>query len=395
MSASILFIDGFDHYTAPIVDDKWTGPTTTLSTSTVTGRVLNANRNVFGIKYTIDAKSNLTIGAFRLSSIVGAGNLYQLCIGPTTNPCAFVIFASDGAIVAYDNTGLEVGRSEKAVSTESVGDYIELATIANNVSGELKVRVNGEEVISLTGLDTSTTITEFSVAGTGGGTSTWYDDFYASTETGSGMSFIGDIKVYTLYPTGAGNYTEWTGTPGANWANVDESSTSLLDYNTSTAVDQIDSFACSNLSFTGEVKYVQIVLYADQPDEEINAITGFCRIDGVDYVHPNPGTVVTIAEKFYTFGWNLSPATGVAWTVSEVNGAEFGYKITVAGSSINVYQCVIEVAGIADSVAQVFQAQLEAIGINLSEAKVTQALVELLTEPSECTCPDPEGNFMY
>lgn len=393
MAADIIFLDSFDHYTIGVIDDKWTGGTPTVFASIVAGRTISANQNLFGSLYTLSSPvTNLTIGAFRRSSVTGSNN-FQLAIGPTSAICAHIAINGDGTVSAFDATYTRVGTSTKALVPGSTGHYIELGVLASSTAGVIIVRVNGEEVLNLTGQNTRTTITQFSIAGSGGGTATWYDDFYASTDSGGGVSFASDLRVYTLYPNGVGNYSQWTSsTGGANYTCVDETLANVTDWNTGSVANDIDTFTFTNTAFTGPVRAVQLVMYADQPGAGVNSFRGVCRIGGVDYFSSNTESTST-TTLFHRFVWTINPATGVAWTTADIDAAEFGYQIVAAGTSINVYQCVLEVAGAPLSEARVYQVVLEAIGIDLSEARIHQALVELMLESETCDCPGE--NVMY
>jgi len=281
----------------------------------------------------------------------------------------------------------------------------------------VQARVDGELILDIpnvnTGVDiidgipTNRSTESFSLQGSGGGTTTRYDDLYVAS------SFLGDVKVLALYPNAVGTYSDFTGVPSATlYTNVDEAFPSDVDHNTSTTVGHKDTFNFTDISGTGIVKGIQLCVFADRDGLSGASMRGVCRIAGTDYTSVDAFSI-NEGPHYSMFIWDDSPATGVAWTVAEINGAEFGYKydalgpdalkasqvvleVVIAGSSNAVVaQVALEAVGIDLSNAVVAQVALEAVGIDLSNAVVAQALIELLQETEVCDCPDGNRNIMY
>jgi hypothetical protein len=378
--ANLLFCDSFDHYNLANMGQKWGGIFTTFFASLVTGRTVRGIQTVFNISGVIQTSDVTVIGAYRVSGSTGSSNT-ALGIGSPSSQRASLHFNNDGTCYVKDSTYAIKAHSEKVANEQSIGHYYELGISGGNII----VRVDGEEIIDVAGSLGAATDTFF-IMGTGGGVATWYDDLYVAD------GFLSDVIIEAIHPDGTGNYSQWTPLSGANYTNVDETLASGTDYNSSTTDNQIDTFTFEDVSFSGTIEGVQLSIFCTYSSPG-SSITGVCRISGTDYFHSYilGGTSETIC---HTFVWPVSPATGVAWTQSELNGAEFGYRHEDA-NSMQVLQVVVEVAQIRESTAQVSQVVLEAAGINLAEAVVSQALIELLTIPSECTCPESDNNFMY
>jgi len=377
---NLLFCDSFDHYNLGNMGQKWGGIFTTFFADLVTGRTVRGIQTLFNISGVIQTSDVTVIGAYRVSGSTGSSNT-ALGIGSPSAQRASLHFNDDGTCYVKDSIYVIKGHSEKVANEQSVGHYYELGVGGGNII----VRVDGEEILNVAGNTGSATDTFF-IMGTGGGIATWYDDLYVAD------GFLSDMIIEAIYPNGAGNYSEWTPLAGANYTNVDEELASGSDYNSSSTDNQIDTFTFEDISFSGTIEGVQLVVFCSYSLTG-SSITGVCRISGTDYFHPY-SLGGTNEAKQHCFVWAVSPATGVAWTQSELNGAEFGYRHDDANNML-VLQAVVEVAQIRESTAQVSQVVLEAAGINLAEAVVSQALIELLTIPSECTCPESDNNFMY
>ena len=379
--ANLLFCDSFDHFHLANLGQKWGGTFTTISASIDAGRTVRAFRTVFNVVGNVAAGGITTIGAFRTSAITGIGS-QQMGIGDPGAQCAALYFNTDGTCFVRDSTYALKGISTKVAIEGGVGHYIELA-----LSGlGIVVRVDGEIILNVAG-DTTGDKTKFFIGGTGGGNFTYYEDLYVAD------GFMDDVIIEAIYPNGAGNYSQWTPLAGANYTNVDEELASGTDYNGSSTISQIDTFTFEDVSFSGVIKGIQLVVYVSYGLTG-SSIRGICRIAGTDYVHADTlsGTNQAI---FHRFCWTISPATGIAWTQAELNAAEFGYRHEDT-NLMYVIQTVVEVVEVRDAVARISQVVLEASGINLSSARVSQALVELLIETDVCTCPDTSSsNIMY
>lgn len=329
MAAKLLFCDSFDHYTLPQMAGKWTNGGGGSFTYLVVGRTNNAYQTLFDTGVTIPGggRDNITIGAYRTSNTAGALS-GQFKIAALAGQCAAISFNGDGTVSAQNAAGTTVATSTKVAVETNVGHYIELGVLCDPTNGQIIVRVDGEELINISSVNTRSNAYYVSIAGTGGGTATTYDDLYMLWDDASTISFYDDVEVRAISPNSNGNYAQWTPSAGSNYETVDEQPASTAEYNATNVVNEIDTFNFPDLTFTGTVKGVQFVVYASKSEVEIRAIRGVCRIAGVDYLSSNTEYLST-NNSFYRFVWEVNPATTAAWTQAEVNAAEFGYKLVV------------------------------------------------------------------
>jgi len=153
-------------------------------------------------------------------------------------------------------------------------------------------------------------------------------DFYACSDTGSdNKGFLGDIRVQAILPSGAGNSTQMTPSAGSNYQCVDEAAPNDdTDYVSETTAGEKDTYAFGNLTPTsGTVKGTQILISARKDDAGTRTIAPVYRPVSTDY----DGTTVSIGNSYDYVRQvkDVSPATSVAWTIAEINGAEFGVKL--------------------------------------------------------------------
>ena len=213
-------------------------------------------------------------------------------------------------------------------------NYFEVRVKVADSGGIVQVRLNGSStnVIDFTGDTrnggTSTNIDSFMLAtlGAGSPTSNW-DDLYICDATGTANNtFLGEVKVQTLFPTGAGATTGLAPSAGANWAAVDDAPPSSSDFVSSSTASAKDTYAITDLTAgTTAVKGVRNTAYWRKTETSLATMRHVTRVGSTDYA----GTSVTLTASSVPHSdyLNVSPATSSAWTVSEVNGMEIGADV--------------------------------------------------------------------
>jgi len=77
----------------------------------------------------------------------------------------------------------------------------------------------------------------------------------------------------------------------------------------------------------GTVKAVQTTPYMRAEVGGVRTVVPTFRISGVDY--DRTGQILGASWGYVTEMHPTSPATSAAWTVAEIDAAEFGVKVTV------------------------------------------------------------------
>ena len=338
---ALLFCDSFDHYNTSQITRKYssnnnntigsygrnsTSGMRSANSSDFDGTNLaipsNPSRLICGFAYTA---ASLQASQKILASFLESGAVH---VGIRLN--------TDGKISAYRNTTL-LGTSTGAITAGSYG-YIEIDTTINDSSGAVTVRLNGVSSLALTSQDTrnggSGVITNLTIGGdqalSGSALKGYgdFDDFYVIDSTGgTNNSFLGDVRVEAIYPTGAGNYTQWTPSAGSNYQCVDENpATDDTDYNSSSTANQKDSFAFGNVTPTsGTVYGVCVNLVTRKDDAGSRSIRSLNRLSSTDA----NATAQTIGSSYanYQFVHETKPGGG-SFSITDVNNSEFGYEIT-------------------------------------------------------------------
>lgn len=240
-----------------------------------------------------------------------------------------------------------LGTSPGAISSSSY-DYLEFKITHHGTTGIIEVKKNGSAFWTLSDQNTAISGSNNSasvlvggygalVGGSGANVQNHFlranvSDFYLLDTTGAfANTFIGDVVVEPLSPTADGNYEEWALSAGSDsFALIDDAAGAIdgdATYISSGTLDQRSTFVTSNsvAPTGGAVVAVVVTMYCKKDDGGSNLVAGMARLAGTDGVGTNadvPGTYAFRQSFIYE-----KPGGG-AWTVADVNDAEFGVKKT-------------------------------------------------------------------
>ena len=233
------------------------------------------------------------------------------------------------------NKVTKIASSPDGLVTLYAWNFLEVYIEPANAGGILWVKWNGVQVINLTGdttgIATSVTGVNFAVAG---GPSTYYDDVILGDGTGPDHIVpVGDARVEYVPPNAAGASAQFTPTSGANYTTVSEiGNPNDTTYNSSMDVGAMDLFGMQDLGGSGIVHAVQTVIRSRKDDAGSRTIRPVIRKDldadgDTPRIYAGPTSPVIDSSAYTTHLMPLSPFTGVAWSIDEVNEAQFGYMI--------------------------------------------------------------------
>jgi hypothetical protein len=340
------FFDGFSHYST-LSDMGWIGAGGTVSPTGGVVRTGNGyattNGNTGGARRVMGGTATRMIGGFRfkfdtISSISGGRNV--VAIEETAAPIIHVGFVITASLVfaAYRGGagGTLLGTATNTPLNVNRSYFLEWDVTVHDTLGSIDLWLDGASILSLSGIDTRNggsgvaDTFEWAPPWSSGSGQNWYiTDFYCLDATLAAPlnARIGDCGVYTIVPTGAGTTTAWTPLSGSNWQNVDEiPPTSDTDYNSTATVAAVDLYAFADLTPTsGIVLGLEHLIYARKDDAGVRTVQAMVRSGGSTVTD---GAVQTLATT-YAYSIDLSrvnPVTAVAWTIADVNAAEYGMK---------------------------------------------------------------------
>ncbi len=336
---SRLFATGFDLYgtsqmlqiwTAGTVDSissassRWsTGQGVHLSGAETLNKALGSNEStlIAGFAFNPTSPSSL-LDFFRFRDV-------------TTTQISLACTAT-GQLACYQGGtgGTQLAATAGGYLVGGIWHYIEIkAVFATGATGSIEVRVDGNATPVLTASSVITATTHAyanDIFINGSLNINLYDDIYVINTSGAvNNDFLGDTRIEGRVPTGVGNYAQFTPSTGSNWQNVDDiPPNDDTDYNSTSTVNNKDSFAHQSLSsLSGTVRWVSHDLYARKDDAGTRKAAPLFRISGTDYVGSDD--TLSTSYQYFRQHYETSPATSTAWTISEINNAEVGYKLTV------------------------------------------------------------------
>lgn len=286
----------------------------------------------------IDPQSTWIIGfAFKCSALPastrrGIMGLNQNGVGTV---CSISV-NSDGTISAHRDwpPGGVVLATSTAKITAGTYAYIEVKFVIHDTAGSIEVRKDGATILLVTNVDTQQTATAFAdliiFPNTNGSEAVTldYDDMYVCDASGTfNNNFLGDIRIDTTFPNGAGNSSQWLPSAGSNYQNVDDDpSNDDTDYNIGSVVGVKDTYAFPDITPTaGNVVAVATNITVRKDDASAHSVRDVIRRSAADY----GGNTIALTNSYamLTQIHETDPSTSAAWTIANINAAEFGVEL--------------------------------------------------------------------
>jgi len=326
---AVIFMDGFDWYTTADMSKRWTSAgLSTISAAYARGLVGQGMQSGTSNDPSVKSfSSNYAQGVFGFAlNLVstGAKQLFTIRDG-ATEQCSIRTNASTVLTVTQNGTVRATGTT---VLSSATWYYVELkATVSS--SGVAELKLNGaSEIASTSSIDLTGTANNYWNQLAFATTAHWFDDFYVlDPTTGSNTDFLGPVQISARIPTGNGNASSWTPNGGSNMGCVSELfEDGNASFVQSSTANQIDTYTMQDLpAAAGSVFALAQHTVAVQDGGGTRTIAPVYRIGSTDYVGTSVNT--SASYQFLTEIKDASPATASAWTVSEVNGLESGFKL--------------------------------------------------------------------
>lgn len=341
---SLLFIDGFDHYQTSDISEKW-GQSSWVDFGEIRAGIgrrgtqayySNLDRRYLG-KVFAPAPTWIIGLSLRYSGYLSGTYLIAWSDGSQDQCRLFVNSVGQIGITRGDDTLLGYGTVSMSVNTTY---YLEWLLTVSNTAGVSRVRIDGIEVLTLTGIDTQVTGQAQANAVRLGNLFVaqvlWdltIDDVYICDGAGSTHNtFLGDCRVDLLLPTGEGSYSAWTpSTGGAHYEMVNETPPNDdTDYLSTSTVAARDMHTFSDLgTMPSPLLYgVQHCVTARKDNAGTRQMKSLVKSGDTTAVGDTTHTLATTYVD-YTQMYPTDPATGAAWTIAAVNGVEAGMEMTL------------------------------------------------------------------
>lgn len=343
---ALRFIDSFSHYRTAQIPAKWD----TVGPASPTIEVGVGRCGADAMQFDVTTGCWVSKG----STYTNAVGVTGFAMKVTLMTFGFFDFFFYGSVLQHhlalrwnQDGSIEVWRQDAGpvlLATSGPGVvhtgewfYIEFKAFIDPAVGYVILKVNGTTVINATGLNTDSNSAPagltFIRLNAGASTTFLIGDLYTLDDTtGANNDFLGDTRVEYLHPDANGANQAWDVVPGItpHWQAVYDASGPDDDttYIHTSTVGLLDTESFSNTGLpSGSIFGVQVGLYARKTDSGARTIAPVVRHGGIDNIganqSPSFASYVYLLQLFAT-----NPGTGVAWTISDVNNAEFGVKLT-------------------------------------------------------------------
>lgn len=319
------FMEGFDWFTtAAKVLYKWTSGTvggTANATPRYTGGRYAYNFNAL-VKILPTPGTVLVVGmAVRFNSSQTMDFLRFM-----ENTTTHTLIRIEGLAIIGRRDGTALGTATAGL-TEDTWQYLEVETTIHDSTGIIKVYLDGNLILNLTSVDTRNggtgIVNRIQITGTSN--DILIDDLYV--KVGTGETRLGDVRVCTVLPNGAGATTEWDPSAGSNYQNVDDADPDDdSTYNSTSTAGEIDLYAYPDIAVAaGTIYGVQQTAVCRKDDAGTRTIKHIARPGSTN----NLSAAVGIGSSYlgYSYMWLLNPDTAAAWAISEVNASQFGLEM--------------------------------------------------------------------
>lgn len=338
----LRWIDGFDFYTTADLTIRYAavgGGSTGMAPSS--GRFssgalsLNSSLGSANITQAFDPRATWFVGAafyfppfspnpVTFIKLLDAGNS-QLELGIDAD--SKMRITRNGTLLATGTTILTPGTFYYIEFGATIASSCGANSVVARLGGVVEVTVPTSTNCQATGNATASQVQIFRDGNFDG--ALIVDDLYICDSQGStNNTFLGDARVETLYPSAAGNYTNFTLTgAGTNHAAVAEHpEDGDTSYVSSATPGTKESYAMDDLSTTPTAIFgAQPNVICRKDDAGSRAVAPMFRISSTDYVGASQGVQDTYTIKSQVYETN--PATSAAWTATDINGAELGMEV--------------------------------------------------------------------
>jgi hypothetical protein len=323
---ALLHFEGFD--VSALSNPPWNGPTGPPSRDPPgrDGTGFSCKTPAFD-PARLDLGSNpatviVGFAAFVSNSLTNDDTMLELRDGSTGH--IFVNLNSNGSFTVKRGSTI-LGTSAAGLVQADSWFHVQLKATINDSTGIAVLRINGFTVVNISNADTRNgAAAQVNVIAFGGLssiiTTCFIDDVYVCDDSGAqNNDFLGDVKVESLYPNAAGQYTEWTPSAGNNWACVDEPGTPNgdTDYVSSGTTGQRDLYNLGALLTVG----------GEVTDSGTRGVKLMLR-SGATEVESAEFAVNTSYTRHESAIYELNPDTGAPFTISEVNAMQAGAKVS-------------------------------------------------------------------
>lgn len=276
--------------------------------------------------------TTLVVGfAIKFQSLGGASNGFFKFNDGTTNQISFQTNNTTGQIDIKRN-GTTIGSTSGGPGPYTVGVwyYFEAkVTFATGATGSVTVKINGQQVAALSSVQTAASGNAYanSIVMGNGSNVPFVDDLYLCDTTGTtNNDFLGDVRVKTLYPTGAGRVTQWAPTGAAtDWQAVNNTNPDGdTSYASTSTAGNVDAYALGSAGTNTALKGVQVV--TDTRKDDATTRTVAHGVGNGTTENFDAGTNISASYTMLIRTLDTNPLTSANWSTSDLSTLQGAVK---------------------------------------------------------------------
>jgi len=329
--------DGFDHYgsSTDLVMRmnnaiQWTGVS---GGPTTQGGGRNGNGKAWAGNLGAVLPNRVADQFIGISTLVGLSDIFFFFFDSVTNTVqvAVIFFARNYSIQIYRGNPFGLFTllyaSANNVFSANSAHFIEIEPKIDALSGFVKIKIDGEQVVNITGQNTQQSANAWWDVATMSGATLWDDFYWADTTTGVNNSFLGDLRSYTLWPT-ANSAVQFTPLANANWQEVSEVAfDGDVTYNFDSTVGHEDLFTMGQLPATlSGIVGLQLTGAYRKDDAGGRSMKNALKSSGTK-VYGTTYALPDTSYAYFTDQWILDPNGSIAWTRTSLNAITAGYNL--------------------------------------------------------------------
>lgn len=297
----------------------------------------------FGIGRYLTGSSATACG--RYSSFPNTAEVFiELYFYPTTLAQQAIVYLMDSTTVqcgvrisASGEVELIRGASTLVAGTGHIlalnaWHFVQIRLNVHNTTGGAEIRVNKQSVYTGTGLNlragTNNYANGWRVMGAGG-PGRVANVLLFSGAGNAPNAFTPESAIYSAAPTGDGGVIGWTPNAGTNWSrNAEAPNDGDTSYVSAASAVLTDSYQTGSPAPAGAIPYaVAVESVARKDDAGTNEIDLGLRIGGTVYMSGTAHALTSTYQRIRRV-WDLNPATGLAWSLADIQACEIVIRRT-------------------------------------------------------------------
>jgi hypothetical protein len=337
---ALLFVDSFDHYDTLTL--KWSANTTGIIDLSGTQARTGVGCCVcfpFGPELNVNNELGVVMGdAYKTQSLVNDIHGFISGTGVFRVRQVRVRANSDGSVSVLsgnDPGPVVLGTSAPNLLSVGVYAYIETKISAFSASANVTIRINGQTVLTLTGVNTNPDGTghynTMYLQGPGNGPSGFHDDIYLLNLVDSGVpgnpnnDFLGAVRNYAQVPIADASPLQWTPSTGVTHFNLvnaipQQTATFVSDDN----IGDVDQYVYGTTGVVPPVTVfgVQVCLLGALDAAGSRSVGA--NVGGVQ----GSGAPLTTSFNMVKNPYDGNPVNSKAWQLTDFGTVRFGPGIT-------------------------------------------------------------------